>query len=164
MESQNTPGQASPERAGNQKWLIALVLAGIVLLARGHLFGVEYGISHAEGESGGLVTKASAEKPDFQVLVGDWVRPDGGYVIRIRDIHPDGGLDAGYFNPRPINVSKAVASVEDGKTKVFIELRDRGYPGSTYKLVYNAANDMLLGVYYQAAMKQYFEVMFVRRK
>ena len=106
----------------------------------------------------------SAEKPDYQSLVGDWVRPDGGYVIRITGVNPDGSVDAGYFNPRPVNVSRAVASFEGGKTKLFIELRDRGYPGSTYNLTYSAKNNALVGIYYQAAMGQSFEVAFVLKK
>ena len=106
----------------------------------------------------------SAEKPDYQSLVGDWVRTDGGYVIRITGVNPDGSVDAGYFNPRPINVSRAVASFEGGKIKLFIELRDRGYPGSTYNLTHNAKNNALVGIYYQAAMGQSFEVAFVLKK
>jgi len=31
---------------------------------------------------------AATEQPDFTMLVGEWVRPDGGYVIRVQDIKP----------------------------------------------------------------------------
>jgi len=48
--------------------------------------------------------------------------------------------------------------------QVFIELRDTGYPGSTYTLIYNLQQDMLTGIYYQAAVNQSFEVVFVRKK
>ena len=44
---------------------------------------------------------------DFHKLIGRWLRPDGGYVIDIRKIHADGKMDAGYYNPQPINVSRA---------------------------------------------------------
>jgi len=44
-------------------------------------------------------TAASAEKPDFKVIIGEWVRPDGGYIVRVQDVNPDGSVDAGYFNP-----------------------------------------------------------------
>ena len=43
-------------------------------------------------------TVVSAEKPDFKVIIGEWVRPNGGYIIHVRDIKPDGSVDAGYFN------------------------------------------------------------------
>ena len=73
-------------------------------------------------------------------------------------------MDAGYFNPRPINVSRAEASQEGTTTKVFIELRDTNYPGSTYTLTYDPQSDQLKGVYFQAALQQSFDVVFVRLK
>ncbi|RPJ22027.1 MAG: hypothetical protein EHM26_02365 [Desulfobacteraceae bacterium] len=73
-------------------------------------------------------------------------------------------MEAGYFNPRPINVSKAQASKEGGKIKVFVELSDVGYPGSTYTLTHDPKEDVLRGVYFQAAMKQNFDVYFTRMK
>ena len=44
-------------------------------------------------------TAVSAEKPDFKVIIGEWVRTDGGYIVRVRDVNPDGSVDVGYFNP-----------------------------------------------------------------
>jgi hypothetical protein len=73
-------------------------------------------------------------------------------------------LDAGYLNPRPIHVSRAEASKEGSLTKVFIELQDVGYPGSTYNLVHDPGREALLGIYYQAQIGQRFEVVFVRMK
>ena len=104
------------------------------------------------------------DKAGFEVLEGRWLRPDGGYIIQVRSIDSSGRMDAGYFNPRPINVSKAEAKRESGKLKVFIELRDAGYPGSTYTLTYDPKDDVLRGVYYQAVMKQSFDVYFTRMK
>jgi hypothetical protein len=106
--------------------------------------------------------KAAGGRVDFQPLVGRWVRPDGGYVIDIRHIDPDGRADAGYFNPAEIHVARAEASSDEGRLKLFIELQDRGYPGSTYDLVYDEPEDMLVGVYFQALMQQHFNVLFVR--
>jgi hypothetical protein len=73
-------------------------------------------------------------------------------------------VDAGYFNPRPITVSRAFASVETGRLNLFIKLQGKGYPGSTYTLIYNEKNDTLVGIYYQAALRQSFDVAFVRKK
>jgi hypothetical protein len=97
-------------------------------------------------------------------LTGKWVRPDGGYVIEIKGVEPGGKLDAAYFNPQPINVSRAQAVLEGGAVKVFIELRAANYPGSTYSLRYDAEADQLKGIYYQAALQQQFEVFFERMK
>jgi hypothetical protein len=103
-------------------------------------------------------------KSGLEVLEGRWLRPDGGYIMQIRAIDGSGKMDAGYFNPRPINVSKAQATKESGKIKVFVELTDVGYPGSTYTLTYDPKEDVLRGIYYQAAMKQSFDVYFTRMK
>jgi len=99
---------------------------------------------------------------DFKDLIGRWIRKDGGYVIEIRSIDANGKMDADYYNPRPINVSVAEASKDNNIVKVFIELRDVGYPGSTYSLAYVPSENMLIGVYYQAKLDQTFEVIFIK--
>jgi hypothetical protein len=48
--------------------------------------------------------------------------------------------------------------------KVFVELRDVNYPGSTYTLTYDPASDQLKGIYYQAVEQQRFPVAFFRAK
>jgi hypothetical protein len=106
---------------------------------------------------------ASEKTKGFGNLIGRWLRPDGGYIIEIRSISADGKMDADYLNPRPINVARAEASWKNGNQEVFIELQDTGYPGSTYTLDYNPAQDAFTGVYYQATLKQAFEVVFVRQ-
>ena len=73
-------------------------------------------------------------------------------------------MAAAYFNPRPINVSRAEASLEGTTTKVFIELRDTNYPGATYTLTYDPESDQLKGIYFQPALQQSFDVVFVRMK
>lgn len=103
-------------------------------------------------------------KPDAQKLVGRWVRPDGGYVLEIKSADDRGGLEAAYFNPKSIHVASARAAQEGGATKVFIELQDVNYPGSTYTLVYVPERDLLAGVYYQALQRQSFDVYFERMK
>lgn len=108
---------------------------------------------------------AATPNPEFRKLLGKWQRPDGGYVIEIKAVdEPSGKMDAAYFNPQPINVSKAMATRDATSTRVFIELRGPNYPGSTYTLVYDPATDQLQGIYFQAAMNQQFEVIFQRLK
>lgn len=101
---------------------------------------------------------------DRQILAGRWVRPDGGYVIHVRTVDRNGNMDAAYFNPSPINVHKALASRNDSVTRLFIELRDVNYPGSTYDLTYEPQTDRLTGLYYQALLRQQFEVVFLRMR
>ena len=46
---------------------------------------------------------------------------------------------------------------------LFIKLDDEGYPGCTYALRYDPEYDAMVGIYYQAAMKQSFDVVFQRK-
>ncbi len=108
-------------------------------------------------------TVISAEKPDFKVIIGKWVRADGNYVVNVRGVNHDGSVDAGYYNPNEINIAEAGVSMWKGLVKLFIKLQDEGYPGSTYTLYYYAGKDALAGFYYQAAMGQTFEVVFFRK-
>ena len=101
---------------------------------------------------------------DVQVLEGRWVRPDGGYVLELRDIKKDGSVSAAYYNPRPINVFSAKWSQREGKINLFVELRDVNYPGSKYILQYEPGSDRLKGTYFQAVEKQTFNIEFVRAK
>ena len=105
-----------------------------------------------------------ASESGFDILLGRWVRPDGGYVITIRGVEPDGKLDAAYANPRPLPFAKAEASRDGKAIKLFFELRAGGYNGSTYTLIYDPANDLLYGIYYQAVARQRFNVYFERAK
>lgn len=109
------------------------------------------------------VTAMSAEQPDFEILIGEWVRTDGGYTLHVRDVKPDNAVEAGYFNPKEIHIAEANVSEWKGLAKLYIKLQDEGYPGSTYTLYYYAEKDALAGFYYQANMKQTFEVIFMRK-
>lgn len=109
-------------------------------------------------------SRSAASNPQFEKLIGRWQRPDGGYVLAIKSIADNGAMDAGYFNPKSIHMAKAEASRDGEATKVLIELRDVNYPGSTYTLTYDPANDQLKGIYYQAVEKQRFAVAFLRMK
>jgi lipopolysaccharide export LptBFGC system permease protein LptF len=135
----------------------------VTIVSLAIVFGLQSGpecSAQAKKES----SQETKTKTGFEVLEGRWLRPDGGYIIQIRSVDAGGKMMAGYFNPRPINVSKAQASKEGGKIKVFVELSDVGYPGSTYTLTYDPKEDVLRGIYYQAAMKQNFDVYFTRMK
>ena len=108
---------------------------------------------------------ATASAPaEFAKLKGRWQRPDGGYVIEIKEIAPDGKLTAAYFNPRSINVSQAEARKEAGAMKVFIELRDQNYPGATYNLTFDPEHDVLAGAYFQPLAGETYQVQFARLK
>ena len=106
----------------------------------------------------------AAVSPELAKLVGKWERPDGGYVLEIKSVDASGKADVAYYNPNPINVSRAVAWRDKGVNKFVVELRDTGYPGCTYTLDYNPQSDQLVGQYFQAAQQQTYEVVFSRLK
>lgn len=163
-QSDKSVGQAARQRLYFHMAVLLLVLAAVAAGA----FYLLHGQGTAAPSPAAPAAKESAAAPGagagFDRLKGRWLRPDGGYVIEIRGIDPSGKMDVGYFNPRPINVSQAQATQEGTTTKVFIELRDINYPGSTYTLTYDPQDDQLKGVYFQAALKQSFEVVFDRLK
>ena len=103
-----------------------------------------------------------AQTPKFAEFIGRWVRTDGGYTIVIKSVDPNGKIDATYANP--INISRAEASVEGSSLRIFIELRGAGYPGSTYTLTHVPTGDRLTGEYFQAAIRQKFDVIFLRAR
>ena len=134
-------------------WFSALVI-GIIVIA--------VGVSCGGSKEGG--TSASAPESPYAPLLGRWLRPDGGYVLAINRVDSDGTADAAYYNPNPIRVSRARASADGGKLELFVELRDAGYPGCTYKLIYDKAEKKLTGVYFQAAQQQSYDILFVREE
>src|SRR5262249_21954175 len=102
-----------------------------------------------------------AVESGLEALNGRWLRRDGGYVLELRP-GAGGEIEAAYFNPPPINVARAGARREGPALQGFVELRAPGYPGSTYTLTYDPKSDQLAGAYFQAALRQTFDVFFTR--
>ena len=142
------------ENCGALRW-IAMVLALSAawnVLAQGPTPG-----------TAGANAPAPGARAGFDVLLGTWIRPDGGYRIVIGGIDASGKLNAVYFNPRELPFAKAQATQDGSTLRASFELRAGGYDGSTYELAYDPASDRLTGVYYQAVVKQKFDVYFVRK-
>ena len=157
-----------PAPAGGVRWLlaaVAMLLAGVA--AGGYWWTLRPLTTDAFAATATTSVQttspaATAGAPGFAKLQGRWLRPDGGYILEIRSVAADGKMDAIYNNPNPIHVAKAEASQAGAALKVFVELRDVNYPGCTYTLTYAADSDQFTGIYYQAALQQQFEVVFVR--
>jgi hypothetical protein len=156
----------APQKKKQRGFRIFFAVATIAAVA---VVGVVF-YGGERSEEGAKQEKVTSAEPtrlkeahgDLNKLVGRWLRPDGGYIIEVRSISANGKLDAGYFNPRPINVSRAEASRRGADVRVFVELQDVGYPGSTYTLIYDPQPDVLRGVYFHAGLSQTFDVVFVR--
>lgn len=107
-------------------------------------------------------TAVSGEEP--RRLVGRWQRSDSDYTIEVASAGGDGSIEARYFNPQPIHVSRAAWKTEAGRLLLFVELTDRGYPGNNYALVYDPGSDALVGEYRHLGLNETYEVAFSRLK
>ncbi len=107
----------------------------------------------------------TALSPDSlqSLLKGKWLREDGTYTIEIFSVGADGLMDAGYFNPNPINVGKSSWMVNEGNIILEIVLKDVNYPGSKYNLFYDKLSDCLIGNYFQAVQGINYDVLFSRK-
>ena len=114
-------------------------------------------------KNGGDTVSSNRKASDKNLLVGDWIRTDGSYLIKINNVNKDGTLEAQYFNPKPINVESAIWEESYSNLKITIVLRDVNYPGSKYTLNYLPDRDILAGDYYQAVQGLSFYVEFVRK-
>jgi hypothetical protein len=107
---------------------------------------------------------AQSNAEEYKKLIGRWVRSEGGYILVIKNVRFDGSIEAEYLNPKPINVSKARVSTESAMINIFVELKDRYYPGNYYELYYDKGADKLIGTYYHLGINQKFEVFFLKEK
>ena len=144
-------------------WIIAMILTCLTVITGFLLFGSDKKQDKA-ALSGAKDSTEKKFQTDVTKLIGRWQRPDGDYVIDIRKILDKGKLDAAYYNPGEIHVSRAMFLQTKDALKIFVELRDKGYPGSNYILKYDPKNDTLSGEYFHAGMNRIFTVLFLRKK
>jgi hypothetical protein len=140
------------------------IVATFVLLQGRQPGGMGLPMPSSPAPSISLAAPVESAESGFRALSGRWLRPDGGYILDIRDVDARGKIDAVYLNPRPIPVARAEATRDSSTLRVFVELRAPGYPGSTYTLTYDPQRDQLAGIYFQAALQQHFDVVFVKMK
>lgn len=118
----------------------------------------------AASASAAPAAKSAASVPEgVKQVLGRWVRVDGGYSLELRNPDVSGALEAGYFNPKPIKVSRAIWMQGGSGLQVVVELNDVGYPGATYVLSHDPQADRLVGKYTQPAMQQSFDIEFIRQ-
>jgi len=140
-------------------------LAPLILLAVASFVGCrarEAPVGAAASPTAAAPAAAAPAVPSPDRLVGRWLRSDADYTIEIASVAPSGKLDARYLNPGPIHVERAESGMVDGLLRVFLELQDRGYPGSYYTLTYDPGSDSLSGVYHHLGVNQNFDVAFSR--
>jgi len=156
---------ASKRQAGARTLItaIAVVALAIVIAAGARLATSRpQNVSDSPNAVESTAERKAAPDFDFQKLKGRWIRPDGGYIIEIRDVDESGNVHAAYYNPRSINVARAQASREGDAITFYLELRDINYPGSYYALTYDPRTDRLSGSYYQAVVGETYAIFFER--
>jgi len=140
---------------------VVVTAVAAVLLLRSRTPAPSIGAGVATASVAPTVSSSPAT-PEARKLVGRWLRSDSEYTIEILDVAPDGRVEARYFNPQPIHVSRAEAKPQHGRLALFVELTDRGYPGSYYTLTYDDQGDTLEGVYHHLGLREDFAVGFFR--
>lgn len=159
------------------KWVCVLLLLGVFGCGKNEPVGADtekQPVSNSANPAGAGMASPPVQKPVLatagipaaaEKLKGNWRRPDGGYLITITSLAPNGLVTAEYHNPNPIHVARASwTAMNDDAVGLFIELRDRNYDGATYRLVYQGDTDRLVGVYFQPALQQEFNIFFERVK
>ena len=80
-----------------------------------------------------------------------------------KDFHVFNTLYRGHNDVRVVAFTATQIPGIDGR-RYPAALAGPGYPGSTYTLTYDPKRDQLQGVYFQATLRQSFDVVFVRMK
>ena len=110
------------------------------------------------------VAMASTLDQALQPIVGKWIRPDSGATVEIVRISPGGQLEANYYNPSLVKLTKAEASLSGEQINIFIEVLYVEHPFPNYHLAYDPQSDQLKGDYYEATDGKHYQVLFDRLK
>jgi len=106
-----------------------------------------------------------AKLPEYSDFLGFWQRADGGYSLQVEPTDQTANeVNVQYFNPAPIHVETATFDEDEmGQPRLTVVLRDEGYPGSTYRLIYLAERQVLVGIYARPG-EEGAQVYFVQRE
>lgn len=110
---------------------------------------------------------SSIEQPknkDKNLIKGVWARIDGPGEINISQVMDNGLLKVTFYNPKLVNIEKAVWTNSSEVLRIYILLRDDSYPGSGFSLNYSSEKDLLVGFYYDALINESYGVTFKRVK
>jgi hypothetical protein len=109
------------------------------------------------------ISPSIAKLPEQSDFFGTWLRSDGTYRVEIEAGKQAGIVVARYFNPEPINVETSTFDEIEGQPRLEFVLRDEGYPGSAYRLIYLAERRVLVGTYARPDAEP-SQVFFVREE
>jgi hypothetical protein len=75
------------------------VVATFVLLRGRQPGGMGLPLPSSPAPRSSLAASVESAESGFRALSGRWLRPDGGYILDIRDVDARGKIDAVYLNP-----------------------------------------------------------------
>ena len=107
------------------------------------------------------ISPSIAKLPEQSDFFGTWLRSDGTYRVEIEADEGPGTVVVRYFNPDPIKVETSIVDEVEGQPRLEFVLRDEGYPGSAYRLIYLAERRVLVGTYARPDAEP-SQVFFVR--
>ena len=154
-------GRSDEPNKGNS-FRILILIVGLPVIFIGLGLGWFQFSAHESARESINLTSPERTGQTVAKLYGRWQRTDGAYFIAVKEILADGRVTAEYFNPRPIHVARAEVRSNGDRQELFIELKDAGYPGSTYTLHHDPTGNTLKGTYYQAAQGRQYDVAFAR--
>ncbi len=143
----------------NRTASVALAAAGLGLLTA---CGGRAEAPAAGARPAATVAPAATAEADPRVFLGRWLRSDASYTIEVLRVGEDGSVEARYFNPKPIHVSRALWKSDGRRPVLFVEMTDAGYPGNYYELAYDPGSDALVGRYNHLGLNEVYEVAFSR--
>jgi len=165
--NQRKQGNKIPKSSTNKQGSRILIIFAVILVAAFATFMFWPSVETTSAENNTTpapVASSPVPAADKEKLVGRWQRTDGGYIIELKNPTTEGLIEAGYFNPNPINVGRSAWQNKDGRLMVMVELQDQNYPGSLYNLEYQSHIDKLTGNYFQAVERVSYNVEFTRVK
>jgi len=98
-----------------------------------------------------------------EMIVGEWLRSEGPYTIKIIEVQDEGKMKVEYYNPGLIHIGRSGWRLKEGELQLYVELQDENYPGSIYELTYDEEKDRLSGTYFQAVARQTYNVEFNKK-
>lgn len=105
----------------------------------------------------------SSPRQKYHMLIGTWIRTDGGNTLVIEHVDRDGKVLASYIRGEDIVETQSHVSTASGDMELSVDLRRLGKSGRTYKLRYDKESDQLVGVYHHHVFRQDYQIYFVRQ-
>lgn len=133
-------------------FLIGLLLSGLLLSLNGE--------DRLQPEFD--IPSTIAKLPEQSDFYGSWLRADGTYKLKIEPGDEAGLVVVQYFNPQPINVESAIFEEIEEQPRLEFVLRDEGYPGSAYRLIFYPEQQLLVGTYARPGAEP-SEVYFIKQ-